>query len=404
MKLVLISFLLSFQLLAQDAYDQIKTEFLASDFCQPHMVLSDPAARPSPVILDLLLNDLRFLNMGKGQFYRFEEFQKKWSLNHEVANETLELFTQFPELGIDNDLLNRIKLLLARSVITNLQDGGKHLNDAIKQQLLNDRIFREGSDGQPECPFLSREVFEKATLGLEKVVRKHPSKLSKDHLLTVIDYTRPSNERRLYVIDLNTKIVLHNTWVGHGGGGGTRQAKGADGVGGSPEMSNESGSNLSSSGFAIATGRNDNFEKLRYGPNLAISGVDSDNSRMASRAIVMHGWESPYYQYARIEEPNYHLDLRSYTTPKDVYSRLMKIDISRDGGIAVEAAFDELFGTLYAPRLLGVTNGCLGVPVIPVGHLDRQKRNESQLELLQRDLPGSVIFSYSGPGMKSDFL
>ena len=35
-------------------------------------------------------------------------------------------------------------------------------------------------------------------------------------LLTVIDYSKPSNERRLWVIDVKNTKVLFNTWVAHG--------------------------------------------------------------------------------------------------------------------------------------------------------------------------------------------
>ena len=48
--------------------------------------------------------------------------------------------------------------------------------------------------------------------------------IPKDNLLTIIDYSKPSTERRLWVIDLNSMRVLFNTVVAHGRGTGNNIA------------------------------------------------------------------------------------------------------------------------------------------------------------------------------------
>jgi hypothetical protein len=61
------------------------------------------------------------------------------------------------------------------------------------------------------------------------------------------------------------------------------------------------------------------------------------------------------------------------------------------------------------------TEGCLGITTSNVSHLDRKKRTpsemkaleekgHSQVEYLRQDLPGTIIFNYSGEDQKSKFF
>ena len=53
---------------------------------------------------------------------------------------------------------------------------------------------------------------------------------------------------------------------------------------------------------------------------------------------------------------------------------------------------------------MSATQGCLGVPLNNIKHLDLKERNLDQVEALRQDLPGSLIFNYSGPEMSSKFF
>lgn len=98
-----------------------------------------------------------------------------------------------------------------------------------------------------------------------------------DSRLAVIDYSRPSTERRLWVFDMRTPRLLFDEFVAHGRGSGDNLAS---------TFSNNDGSLQSSLGlFATAeTYDGDNGYSLR------MDGLEPGiNDHARSRAIVMHG-------------------------------------------------------------------------------------------------------------------
>lgn len=96
-------------------------------------------------------------------------------------------------------------------------------------------------------------------------------------VLTIIDYSLPSNEPRLWVIDVRTKEVLHQELVAHGERSGSTVAV---------AFSNEIGSHQSSLGLF----RTDEVYTGRFGYSLRLSGLEPGiNDRARERAIVMHG-------------------------------------------------------------------------------------------------------------------
>lgn len=95
-------------------------------------------------------------------------------------------------------------------------------------------------------------------------------------LLTVIDYSLPSTEPRLWVIDLERKSVLRHELVAHGDGSGDLVPT---------AFSNQPGSHQSSLGLF----RTDEPYNGRFGYALRLSGLEpgfNDNAR--ERAIVVH--------------------------------------------------------------------------------------------------------------------
>jgi hypothetical protein len=96
-------------------------------------------------------------------------------------------------------------------------------------------------------------------------------------LLTVIDYSRRSRERRLWVLDLARDSILAHELVAHGRGTGADVAR---------WFSNRPGSLQSSLGTFI-TGR---AYVGRHGVSLRLRGMDAGLNNLAeARAIVMHG-------------------------------------------------------------------------------------------------------------------
>jgi hypothetical protein len=96
-------------------------------------------------------------------------------------------------------------------------------------------------------------------------------------VLTVIDYSRPSREPRLFVFDLASNRLLFRERVAHG------RASGEDAT---TRFSNSSGSRMSSLGIFRA------LDEYRgsHGPSLRLEGLEPGfNDHARERAIVMHG-------------------------------------------------------------------------------------------------------------------
>lgn len=123
---------------------------------------------------------------------------------------------------------------------------------------------------------LNMNVFEKAVTGFYNL--KNSGKISDEKsVLTIADMDMNSTQKRLWIVDLDKKELLLNTWVAHG------QRSGADKA---VKFSNTNNSFQSSIGFYV-TGEVYNGQ---HGRSLRLDGVDdgfNDNAR--KRAIVVHG-------------------------------------------------------------------------------------------------------------------
>jgi hypothetical protein len=119
---------------------------------------------------------------------------------------------------------------------------------------------------------LSFEIFEQALAGYRQL-----DVFKKKNILTIIDYSKPSSEKRLYVIDLENKKLIYNCLVAHGKNSGEEMAT---------VFSNQPESLKSSLGFFLTaeTYVGDNGYSLR------LDGLEkgiNDNARL--RDIVIHG-------------------------------------------------------------------------------------------------------------------
>jgi hypothetical protein len=387
-------------------YEKMKKEFESSPFCDPLKVLNNPDERVPGALMSAIMRDLKQLDFLGIQKEARENFLKnmsdKWQMTPSLTQEVFLLLNEMGPPGDDKvsskRLITKAKGLILQDVINNFVPL-ESFSQIAREELTQMKVFRKNKAGQPECPFVSKDAFMKALSGKENLLKEHGKSITKQGRISIVDYTRPSNERRLFVLDLDRGIVLHNTTVAHGSGGGSETA-GKDGAGSSPQMSNKPGSNKSSEGFIIAGAAG---AGAKYGPNVVLRGVDLNNTNMQSRAVVLHGWESPLGSYsAGIELFNQ--ITKKYDPPVDVSRTLLDTDF-RDGNLHhMEAALSHLSAAISANPYLNSTEGCLGVPKTNVKHLDRLGRNKIQLELLREDLPGSIIFNYSGPQMRSKFF
>lgn len=132
---------------------------------------------------------------------------------------------------------------------------------------------------------LSKEAFDFAMKGHDYLAAK--GKLQNGDILSIVDFSLPSSEKRLFIVDLKNKKLLFNTYVSHGRGSGEAMAT---------EFSNEADSHKSSLGFYV-TG--DTYMG-KHGFSMRLLGQDKGfNDKANDRSIVMHS--APYVCEAAIK-------------------------------------------------------------------------------------------------------
>jgi hypothetical protein len=110
---------------------------------------------------------------------------------------------------------------------------------------------------------LNRAAFELAQKGFEKL--REQGVILNDSIISIIDFSLPSSDKRLYVVDLKNYQVLYSTYVAHGKNSGKEMAN---------SFSNSPSSNKSSLGFYKTL---DTYNG-KHGYSLKLEG-----------AIVLHG-------------------------------------------------------------------------------------------------------------------
>lgn len=115
------------------------------------------------------------------------------------------------------------------------------------------------------------KAFRQAVTGYEKIEGR------KRDILTLIDFSKPSTEERLYVFDMKKHRLLFSSVVSHGKNSGNNYAT---------SFSNEYGSYKSSLGFYLT----ESTYQGKNGYSLILNGLERGiNDRARERAIVVHG-------------------------------------------------------------------------------------------------------------------
>lgn len=114
-----------------------------------------------------------------------------------------------------------------------------------------------------------------ALTGYEKL--KEQGMINNQRYLTIVDFNKPSNQERLYVIDMYNNELPIQTFVAHGRNSGTLFAT---------KFSNKQRSNQSSLGFYV-TG----MPYIgKHGRSLELIGIEQGiNDNVKQRSIVLHG-------------------------------------------------------------------------------------------------------------------
>ena len=124
-------------------------------------------------------------------------------------------------------------------------------------------------------------IFQKAYLGYVQILNKNPG------VLIIIDYSKPSNEERFYVLDLNKKKLVYSTRVAHSKNSGLEIPL---------QFSDDPNSYQSSLGFFVTLGEYNGA----YGYSLRLKGLEENiNANAEDRAIVIHGGDIVEDEYIK---------------------------------------------------------------------------------------------------------
>jgi hypothetical protein len=134
---------------------------------------------------------------------------------------------------------------------------------------------------------LAFNVFKKALTGFINL-KQTATLPQSSSVLTVVDFSLPSREKRMWIIDIANKSLMLNTWVAHG------ERSGFD----IPDhFSDRMDSRESSLGFYLT----DNIYFGDHGRSLKLDGLDEGfNANARKRAIVLHA--APYVCQAAIDQ------------------------------------------------------------------------------------------------------
>ena len=200
----------------------------------------------------------------------------------------------------------------------NANSRSEIISDADHNKLLVENLYTE-------CELtdkLDYNVFKQAMYGYSSI------DLANKKLLSIIDYSKPSTQKRFFIIDVENQKLLYHTLVAHGKKSGYVNAT---------KFSNKIGSYKSSLGF-FRTGNS--YFGLR-GYSLQLEGLEkgiNDNARL--RGIIIHGAN---YVDERLANGNGVIG-RSWGCPA-VSKKLSKeiINLLKGGSLLYIYADDELY-------------------------------------------------------------
>lgn len=213
-------------------------------------------------------------------------------IQHPLNHLTMKLFrTNLLYIAITAFITLQIPIAIAG----NSPDAGtlthylKETNEAAKIEMNAEEMISAKADSMYNTLHLlqaglQEEAFELAYEGYYKLLEQ--GKMSKKDVLTIADFSKPSSQKRLFVIDMEQGKILFQTLVAHGRNSGLIYAN---------EFSNKPESNKSSLGFYLTM-------QTYYGGKgyaLKLQGLEKGiNDNAFERAIVLHGSDYVTSQFA----------------------------------------------------------------------------------------------------------
>ncbi len=158
---------------------------------------------------------------------------------------------------------------------------------SLKSQLFSQYVSAIYQSAKLKESGLDEDVFKKSVTGYYnlKIANILPANSS---VVTIVDLAKSSRSKRMWIVDLQKRQLILNTWVSHGQKSGDDLAN---------HFSNDVNSFESSLGFYIT----DNTYMGKHGLSLRLNGMDAGfNDKANERDIVVHA--APYVSTASIKE------------------------------------------------------------------------------------------------------
>jgi len=175
-----------------------------------------------------------------------------------------------------NNITNKVKYLIFLSLFLTVDSGYSKL-DGKKKTIIEEKCSLYSELKLSEIG-LKENVFDLAISGWNKMFKNQH--LQNTSFLSIVDLSQSSNSKRLYIIDIDQKKVIFNTYVAHGRNSGGEFAS---------SFANKPESFKSSLGFYV-TGETYNGA---HGLSMRLKGIEKEfNGFAEKRGIVMHG--APY--------------------------------------------------------------------------------------------------------------
>lgn len=184
--------------------------------------------------------------------------------------------------------LSSVLILVVSLIHPGQWEAQSSRNASAGENTLGDYISRKYESLHE--PSLNQDAFQVAMLGFRALCVK--GLVTKDSLITIIDYSLPSSENRFFIINLNRSKVICKTLVSHGRNSGELYAS---------RFSDKPQSHQSALGFYL-TG-DPYFGSQGY--SLKLAGIDTGyNDHALIRSVVIHGadYVTPQYvnRYGRL--------------------------------------------------------------------------------------------------------
>ncbi len=188
------------------------------------------------------------------------------------------LALSIPALGwsLKDDNTNSVAQHLRDSVA--ITDSANGVKVASASEIFERYISNIYTESGLDVSGLDRNVFRKAITGYFNFKGSGLVSSGKQ-IISIVDFNKPSTQKRLWIVDLTDKKLLFNTLVAHGQGSGDNLAT---------SFSNTAESHQSSLGFYITS---DTYTG-KHGLSLRLNGMDQGyNTNALNRAVVVHGAE-----------------------------------------------------------------------------------------------------------------